>query len=367
MIQSFCFSCGKELKTGFFVKKIDESDPSNPNFCFGCVKEGKAVLPDTKREVVQSGIRDIVHADNNLWFEIGEVICNGHGAFFEATFKRVFGVHSKAIHDFLWTDDGPDHVWGAMTRKQQILALRAAGLGLRTDAFIEKFAHPETEEDVVAEKLVKEMEEAKKRAAKHRHIPFRVKTLQGFNEIPLEYVHISTDPKAHVCISDSVSHIGKSLGVKTSNIVAVEIVTPGAYARRDEYVAQAVQPNKLTNAAAGAALGFLLAGPLGTALGGLYGAGAAAGSGRASRLPQKESNEVGLIGFDDGSGLIVKMSKHKVPDFENLKLAVGQLLEQKTQAAAAAEYAAEYKECPMCAEDVKAKAKICRFCAHEFA
>ena len=26
----------------------------------------------------------------------------------------------------------------------------------------------------------------------------------------------------------------------------------------------------------------------------------------------------------------------------------------------------DYKECPECAEDVKAKAKICRFCNHEF-
>ena len=396
---SQCLSCGKQLKKGFFAKNTDVPYPSNPDVCFVCGMEGKTGkekldidlsagdvsepdlqtdqlieptgLSDAKSRTDESeekptsepldsqdavepiGIAAYMQDDNPLLLAICEEI-NERQLSNEAYQDR-YGVSRDHIVDFLWTDKGPDRVWGAMSRKQQINVLEWAEMS----HLIPEFVKPETAEDIAAQKA----QEAQRYQTKHSQFLFRVKTLQGFAKRTPEFVHISANPEADVCISDSASpDSGRSLGVKTSNIVAAEIVTPGVFARRDEFLAQAAPANKLTNAAAGAALGFLLAGPLGTALGGLYGAGSASGGGSRSQIPQKESDGVGLIGFEDGSGVIVTMSKHTAPDFENLKLTVGQMLEQKAQA----EVAAEYKECPMCAEDVKARAKICRYCGHSF-
>lgn len=394
-----CLSCGKELKKGFFAKNTDVPYPSNPEVCFVCGMEGKTgkeeleiVPPDTaplelkshrnqrgeptqlsdvedhtakpdesppiepsdgQETVTPTGIAAYVQMDNPLLLAICEEIDERQLS--NDAYQERYGVSRDEIVDFLWADEGPDRVWGAMTRAQQISVLEWAEMS----HLIQEYVKPETAEDIAAQQA----EEAKRHQTKHSQFLFRVKALQGFTKRTPEFVHISANPEADVCISDSASpDSGRSLGVKTSNIVAAEIVTPGVFARRDEYLAQAAPANKLTNAAAGAALGFLLAGPLGTALGSLYGAGSASGGGSRSQIPQKESDGVGLIGFEDGSGVIVTMSKHTAPDFESLKFTVGQMLAQKAQAAAAA----EYKECPMCAEDVKARAKICRYCGHSF-
>ena len=394
-----CLSCGKELKKGFFAKNTDVPYPSNPDVCFVCGMEGKTgkeefqsapldvatetstptedqlIEPSELKVVTEvsetpedtsageprdneqppepAGIAQYVQDDNPLLLTICEEIDDRKLS--NVSYKERYGVSRDGIVDFLFTDGGPDRVWSAMTRAQQIKVLEWAEM----PHLIEEFVKPETAEDIAAQ----QQKEAESQQVKYSQFLFRVKTLQGFTKRTPEFVHISANPEADVCISDSASpDSGKPLGFKTSDIVAAEIVTPGVFAKRDEYLAQAAPPNKLTNAAAGAALGFLLAGPLGTALGSLYGAGSSAGGGSRSKVPLKESDGVGLIGFEDGSGVIVTMSKHTAPDFDGLKFTVGQISAQKAQAAAAA----EFKECPMCAEDVKARAKICRYCGHSF-
>jgi len=390
-----CLSCGKELKKGFFAKNTDVPYPSNPDVCFVCGMEGKTGLaaptademetaphesiisgetPSTADKVAEesgstrnleedevhqapeievelSGIAAYVHdGTNDLLHAILDEIDKPSVA--DSEFQRLYGVDKDGIVDFLLTDTGPDLIWSAMTRRQQLLALDWADM----DQLIDEFVKPESAAD-----LGEETEEDQDSA--HQKLLFRVKDLKGFDKHAREFVHIVLEPDAEIHISHSASpDSGKTLGVMTSEIVAAEIVTPVIYANRDEYVTQAVQPNKLTNAAAGAALGFLLAGPLGTAVGSLYGASSSSGGGRAVKKIERESDGVGLIGFSSGAGIIVTMSKHTVDDFHLLKSWVEQVSIQKSQA----EVAAEYKECPMCAEDVKARAKICRFCGHSF-
>lgn len=364
-----CLSCGKQLKKGFFAKNTDVPYPSNPDVCFVCGMEGKTGLeepiagengsrtsleedgvqqaPEIEAEL--SGIAAYVHDHNNdLVHAIVEELDMLRLP--DSEFQRLYGVSSCGIVEFLATDTGPDIIWNAMTRRQQLLALDWADM----DHLIDEFVKPENAANLGEERELDQNSGRQK-------LLFRVKDLKGFDKHAREFVHIVLEPDAEIHISHSASpDSGKTLGMTTSEIVAAEIVTPVLYAKRDEYVSQAVQPNKLTNAAAGAALGFLLAGPLGTAVGSLYGASASSGGGRAVQTIERESDGVGLIGFASGAGIIVTMSKHTVDDFHLLKSWVEQTSIQESQA----EVAAEYKECPMCAEYVKARAKICRFCGH---
>jgi hypothetical protein len=74
----------------------------------------------------------------------------------------------------------------------------------------------------------------------------------------------------------------------------------------------------------------------------------------------------------DGDVVTVKFNPAKQAEFEAIQVALGYgngAVEEPESLPVAAPVApaSDTKVCPMCAEDVKAAAKICRFCQHAFA
>lgn len=81
-------------------------------------------------------------------------------------------------------------------------------------------------------------------------------------------------------------------------------------------------------------------------------------------------DNAGVLRLDFGNEQVsVQFPSTRLESFEEAKRFIDQLIGAAAPAPAAtvAEPAvAPSKACPMCAEDVKAAAKICRFCGHKF-
>jgi hypothetical protein len=134
-------------------------------------------------------------------------------------------------------------------------------------------------------------------------------------------------------------------GLHVDDIVHVAIVKEGT------------TPSKLGGAAAGAALGFLLAGPLGTAIGGL------AGSNRQSQ------DTLGSITFKSGATLLVTVDASNMGGFLSLQARypfTGTAPVDESKSTLEVDPSNLTKECPRCAEIIKLKAMVCRYCGHEF-
>lgn len=209
---------------------------------------------------------------------------------------------------------------------------------------------------------------------------FRLHQLQGFSSrVASGFVFI--DEKATSVITASRSadkNSGESLGVKTKDIVAAEIVTPASVQQYQQVAQTSGGGSKLQGAAAGAVLGFLLAGPLGTVIGGAAGSNTG-GSRRqtafdreqarkAQRQARIASDAVGLLAIDETRGILVTISDTTMPDFLKLQRIVTKAQAKKPVKATKKEVDVKSltKECPDCAEDVKLKAKVCRFCGYKW-
>jgi uncharacterized membrane protein len=208
---------------------------------------------------------------------------------------------------------------------------------------------------------------------------FRLKQLQGFSSgVSSGFVFVDEGAASLIKVSRTVNTSNaESLGIKTRDIVAAEIVTPATVQQYQQQPQTNSGGSRLQGAAAGAVLGFLLAGPLGTVVGGA--AGSNAGRSRetaydrdqmrkAQRQARIANDAVGLLAIDDTRGILVTLSDLTMPDFLKLQQLVAKAQAKKPRKKASVEIdlKALTKECPDCAEDVKLKAKVCRFCGHKW-
>ena len=140
-------------------------------------------------------------------------------------------------------------------------------------------------------------------------------------------------------IPDGTIHLSGYKGGKSSHMIAqlknnisgVELFT---HDKRSERTA--------SGTAAGLIVGSIVLGPLGGIAGAIWGG------------AKKKTNKVGFgVQLKDGRQFIAEAD---FDVFVKIKSYVP-LISTNTD---------DTKECPMCAETVKAKAKICRFCQHKF-
>lgn len=111
------------------------------------------------------------------------------------------------------------------------------------------------------------------------------------------------------------------------------------------------EKSKLMSATAGAALGFLFAGPIGTAVGAGIGAGG--------------KNEISaIITLTSGESFTANMSTTEYKIFKAEQASTA--LISKTKDNSYTDIDVDTKECPECAEIIKSKAKICRYCRYKF-
>lgn len=161
----------------------------------------------------------------------------------------------------------------------------------------------------------------------------------------------------YVCVpendGEAIYHIAKLWPLDRSDLVEIELFPKDIL--RAELLSDLEEKNRLTGAAAGAGIGFLLAGPVGTALGGLMGSG------------PKKKNATGLLLFPNDQFIIGQLFERQIPAFKTLStvLAAKQLVPAAPTAAAPVD-ASDTKECPACAETIKLKAKVCRYCGYQF-
>ncbi len=115
--------------------------------------------------------------------------------------------------------------------------------------------------------------------------------------------------------------------------------------------------SKGKNAALGAGLGFLLAGPVGTAVGAMLGSSA-------------QDEMVIYCELADGDHFVAKIATTTYPRLKILQKKTGVTEEHKKQDRQETivddSLDAATKECPDCAETIKIKAKVCRYCRHVF-
>lgn len=209
---------------------------------------------------------------------------------------------------------------------------------------------------------------------------FRLKQLQGFSS-RVTSGFIFVDEKASSVITasrDADKNNAESLGIKTKDIVAAEIITPASMQQYQQVAQTSNSRSRLQGAAAGAVLGFLLAGPLGTVIGSAAGS-HTGGSRRQTAFDREQAREaqrhariasdaVGLIAIDDAKGILVTISDTTMSDFLKLQRLVNRAQTKKSSKVAkkAVDIKSLEKECPDCAEDVKLKAKVCRFCGYKW-
>ncbi len=161
----------------------------------------------------------------------------------------------------------------------------------------------------------------------------------------------------YVCVpendGEAIYHIAKLWPLDRSDLVEIELFPKDIL--RAELLSDLEEKNRLTGAAAGAGIGFLLAGPVGTALGGLMGSG------------PKKKNATGLLLFPNDQFIIGELSERQIPALKTLSavIAARQLVPAAPTAAAPVD-ASDTKECPACAETIKLKAKVCRYCGYQF-
>lgn len=144
----------------------------------------------------------------------------------------------------------------------------------------------------------------------------------------------------------------------------------------------------LTGAAAGAILGFLIAGPIGTAVGAGIGAGGKnqvhasvlllSGESFIATMSHSEFQSLKTAQMSTTKALHPPQSTDSTTTHfkadQQAKKAPAKTKKETTKKkssnlkkqAVIIENNIDSKECPMCAETVKARAKICRFCRHTF-
>lgn len=282
-----------------------------------------------------SKIANYVQADNGLGLAICEEIDEEWLSDYE--YKQRFGVSRDGTVNFLFTDQGPDRIWGAMTREQQIAVLEWCELS----ELIEELVKPETAQEASVRQA---MEANPKSIMTDSSLSaFKIELSYGVEGLPqrINGRHSAVFPDSgSIGISGITDH-----GLRVDDIVHVAIVKEGN------------TPSKLGGAAAGAALGFLLAGPLGTAIGGL------AGSNRQSQ------DTLGGITFKCGATLLVTVDASNMAGFLSLQARypfTSTTLVDEKKSTIEVDPSNLTKECPRCAETIKLKAMVCRFCGHEF-
>jgi hypothetical protein len=86
---------------------------------------------------------------------------------------------------------------------------------------------------------------------------------------------------------------------------------------------------------------------------------------KAELIPVRHGEGTLVIAVED-SEIKVRFSSRQEAEFEAIAAALGSDGEAPEHEVTAAPAAGATKACPMCAEDVKAAAKLCRFCGHHF-
>lgn len=192
-------------------------------------------------------------------------------------------------------------------------------------------------------------------------ILFQLEGIHGFDDpriAAMGWVFLPKYGKGQILFSINSNSKKEKFGLSSADIRGLEVqdrVKVSTYVPGDK-------SGKLGNAAAGAVLGFLLAGPVGTAIG------AAAGSNRGGVPGKMTDSSRALIGvtFSEHRGLIVSVPPARFMEkLGMLKDLISSLPKPKTPRKQI-DLSSLSKECPRCAEDVKLKAKICRFCGHEW-
>lgn len=280
-------------------------------------------------------IAPLILADNGLCLAICEEIDEEWMSDYD--YKRQFGVSREGTVDFLFTEYGSVRIWEAMTRRQQIAVLQWC----KMSELIEELVKPET----VQEASVRQAMEANPKSIMTDSMlsAFKIQLSYGVEGLPqnVNGSHSALFPNSgSVGISGITDH-----KLRVEDIVHVAIVQEGS------------TPSKLGGAAAGAALGFLLAGPLGTAIGGL------AGSNRQGQ------DTLGSITFKSGATLLVTVDASNMGGFLSLQARypfTGTAPVDESKSTLEVDPSSLTKECPRCAETIKLKALVCRFCGHEF-
>ena len=191
---------------------------------------------------------------------------------------------------------------------------------------------------------------------------FKLEGAHGFGNPKMAgmgYVHIPVSGKGEITFSEESNTPKKKLGVFCTDLTGLEVEDRGSVST---YVA-GQKSGGVGNTAAGAVVGFLLAGPVGTALGAM--AGSNSGGTAGYRQGSYQRGVIGLT-FSGQRGLIVSVPPRRFDEkLSDLRRLIMSLPEPKPEKVEVDLKTLE-KECPACAEDVKLKAKVCRFCGYEW-
>ena len=126
-----------------------------------------------------------------------------------------------------------------------------------------------------------------------------------------------------------------------------------------EIVNQGESPDTLKSAAAGAAVGFLLAGPLGTAVGGL------AGRGKAIK---DQTESVVAFAFEGPISLLASFPRENINEMRALILSLKHLdrTNNDDEEHPQVSLSTILKTCPGCIEKINLKSSRCKHCGYEF-